>query len=127
MTPLEPEANPMADWFSSLAKLKREVPDDVLVLPAHNECSRGRHARIDYLEASPAAALARLREMLREPRRALDVFAALFGRPIVPTDASLLGLATGECVACLNFMIQEGPVSVREDDSGVAWYVANPV
>ena len=34
-TPLEPTANPMADWLASLHKLKSEFPDDVLVLPAH--------------------------------------------------------------------------------------------
>jgi glyoxylase-like metal-dependent hydrolase (beta-lactamase superfamily II) len=122
--PLEPDANPMADWFASLAKLKREVPDDVLVLPAHNECFRGLHARLDYLAASQHAALARLRELLTEPKRAIDIFAALFGRPIVATDAGLLGLATGESLACLNFLLHEGAISAREDDAGVAWYVA---
>ena len=34
--PPEPDADPMADWLASLAKLKRQVPADVLVLPAHN-------------------------------------------------------------------------------------------
>lgn len=38
----------MREWLESLAKLKREVPDDVLVLPSHNECFRGLHARLDY-------------------------------------------------------------------------------
>jgi glyoxylase-like metal-dependent hydrolase (beta-lactamase superfamily II) len=47
--PTEPDADPMSNWLDSLAKLKREVPDDVLVLPAHNECFRGLHARIDAL------------------------------------------------------------------------------
>ena len=122
--PLEPDANPMADWFASLAKLRREVPDDVLVLPAHNECFRGLHARLDYLAASQHAALDRLRQALVEPKRAIDVFASLFGRPIVATDAGLLGLATGESLACLNFLVEEGAVGVREDDAGVAWYVA---
>jgi len=122
--PLEPDANPMADWFASLAKLKREVPDDVLVLPAHNECFRGLHARLDYLAASQHAALDRLRQALVEPKRAIDVFASLFGRPIVATDAGLLGLATGESLACLNFLVEEGAVGVREDNAGVAWYVA---
>ncbi len=122
--PLEPDANPMADWFASLAKLKREVPDDVLVLPAHNECFRGLHARLDYLAASQHAALTRLRELLTEPKRAIDVFAALFGRPIVATDAGLLGLATGESLACLNYLLHEGAIRVRDDAAGVAWYLA---
>src|SRR3569833_475455 len=41
--PTEPEANPLSEWLTSLARLKREIPDDVLVLPAHNECFRGLH------------------------------------------------------------------------------------
>jgi glyoxylase-like metal-dependent hydrolase (beta-lactamase superfamily II) len=28
--PVEPDANPMADWYASMAKLKDKVPDDVL-------------------------------------------------------------------------------------------------
>src|SRR6185295_16769246 len=43
---MEPDADPMADWYASLAKLRREIPDDVLVLPSHNECFRGLHARL---------------------------------------------------------------------------------
>jgi len=40
----------------------------------------------------------------------------------VATDAGLLGLATGESIACLNFLLHEGAIRVRDDDSGVAWY-----
>src|SRR2546429_1267490 len=43
--------SPMADWMDSLEKVRREVPDDVLVLPAHGDCFRGLHARIDSLAA----------------------------------------------------------------------------
>ena len=97
----------------------------MLVLPAHNECFRGLHARLDYLAASQHAALERLRQALAEPKRAIDVFASLFGRPIVATDAGLLGLATGESLACLNYLVREGAVTVRDDDAGVAWYAAS--
>ncbi|WP_439955514.1 hypothetical protein, partial [Klebsiella pneumoniae] len=47
--PTEPDGDPLTDWLNSLAKVKREVPDDVLVLPAHNEPFRGLHARLDHL------------------------------------------------------------------------------
>jgi glyoxylase-like metal-dependent hydrolase (beta-lactamase superfamily II) len=47
--PIEPDANPMADWMASLDKVQARVPDDVLVLPAHNDCFHGLHARIDAL------------------------------------------------------------------------------
>jgi glyoxylase-like metal-dependent hydrolase (beta-lactamase superfamily II) len=112
----------MSDWLASLAKLKREVPDDVLVLPAHNECFRGLHARIDSLAHGQQVALDRLRRSLSEPKRAIDVFAALFGRPIGETDVPLLGMATGESVACLNHLMHRGEVSRDIDGDGVAWW-----
>ena len=108
--------------MESLAKLKREVPDDVLVLPSHNECFRGLHARLDYLGASQGRTLDRLRKTLKEPRRAVDVFAALFGRAIDESDAGLLNLATGESLACLNYLWHRGEVRRSLDGACVAWY-----
>lgn len=120
--PTEPDANPMADWLASLAKLRREVPDDVLVLPSHNECFRGLHARLDYLAASQQRSLDRLLKTLKEPRRVVDVFTTLFGRRIEETDAGLLNLATGESLACLNYLWHRGDVHRHLDDQGVAFY-----
>ena len=105
-----------------MAKVKREVPDDVLVLPSHNECFRGLHARLDYLAASQERTLDRLRKTLKEPRRAVDVFAALFGRSIDETDGGLLNLATGESLACLNYLLHRGEIQRKLDDQGVARY-----
>jgi glyoxylase-like metal-dependent hydrolase (beta-lactamase superfamily II) len=119
--PMEPGANPMADWLASLAKLRERVPDDALVLPSHNECFRGLHARLDQLQRGQDQALDQLREMLRAPQRVIDVFGALFKRPIPASDAGLLGMATGETVACLNYLMARGEVAKRVD-GGVAWY-----
>jgi len=120
--PTEPDADPMSDWLRSLQKIKREVKDDVLVLPAHNECFRGLHARIDRLHDGQVRALERLREALREPRRAIDVFGSLFARAISPSDIALLGMATGESIACLNHLIQCGEAVREQDNAGVDWY-----
>ncbi len=120
--PLEPDTNPMADWLDSLARIKREVPDDVLVLPSHNECFTGLHARIDALLADQQAVMARLRVALSEPRRAVDVFEALFKRNIGERDVNLLSMATGESLACLHWLMQRGDVVCRRDDAGVDWY-----
>ncbi len=120
--PTEPDADPMADWLASLDKLQALVPDDVLVLPAHNECFRGLHARIDALRRGQEVSLLRLRRSLAEPRRAVDVFVALFGRNITEADTSLLGMATGESVACLNHLLQRGEAVCQTDAAGVGWY-----
>ncbi len=120
--PIEPDADPMADWLSSLARLRRDVPDDVLVLPSHNECFRGLHARIEALERGQAQSLERLRRALKEPKRAIDVFPALFVRKIGAADVNLLGMATGESVACLNHLMHRGEAVRELAADGVAWY-----
>ena len=120
--PTEPDADPMRDWMESLAKMKREVPDDVLVLPSHNDCFRGLHARLDYLAASQERTLDRLRKTLREPKRAVDVFVALFARAIDESDGQLLNMATGESVACLNYLMHRGEVRRDLNEAGVAMY-----
>jgi glyoxylase-like metal-dependent hydrolase (beta-lactamase superfamily II) len=122
--PMEPGANPMADWLASLARLRARVPDDVLVMPAHNECFRGLHARLAQLETGQHEALDKLRDRLAQPARVIDVFGSLFRRPIDPGDASLLGMATGETVACLNWLLARGE-AVREERDGVHWYRAS--
>ena len=118
--PTEPAADPLELWLDSLEKLKRLVPDDVLVLPAHNEPFQPLHARLDSLDASHRRAIERLQQMLSgEPKRAVDLFGALFNRAI---DDEVLAMATGECLANLNYLMRRGLASVTDDEHGVAWY-----
>jgi glyoxylase-like metal-dependent hydrolase (beta-lactamase superfamily II) len=124
--PMEPEADPMSDWLASLDKLQREVPEDVLVLPAHGECFRGLHTRIEALRRGHTRSFDRLRQRLQTPQRAVDVFPSLFGRTIPPSDDHLLGMATGESLACLNHLRYRGEVTRRIDAQGVAWYQLDP-
>lgn len=120
--PMEPDADPMADWLASLDKIEREVPDDVLVLPAHNDAFRGLHARIAHLREGQHGALDRLRRRLQEPRRAVDVFGSLFARAIDESNVPLLGMATGESLACLNYLVARGEAVREPDAAGVDWY-----
>ncbi len=121
--PLEPDANPLADWLDSLDKLQREVPDEVLVLPSHGEPFRGLHRRLDALRRGQHLALQRLRRTLGEsPKRAIDVFGALFARQIPETNVPLLGMATGESLACLNWLLARGEARCEEGADGVARY-----
>jgi len=119
-----PDANPMSEWYASIDKIKKEIPDDVLVLPAHNECFRGLHARLDYLKASQDHALERLLHRLNAPRRAIDVFEALFGRQILDSEMPNFGLATGEAIACLNYLQSLARVERTQGEDGVIWYKA---
>jgi glyoxylase-like metal-dependent hydrolase (beta-lactamase superfamily II) len=117
--PTEPDANPLGDWFESLTAVKDRVADDVLVLPAHNSPFKGLHARIDELIDSHRRGLEQLDELLSEPRRTVDVFGALFARPIT---SRLLGMATGEATAHLNYLLRAGRAVNELDDDGVYWW-----
>jgi glyoxylase-like metal-dependent hydrolase (beta-lactamase superfamily II) len=111
--PTEPEADPLSDWIASIVDLRQRLPDSLLVLPSHGEPFRGLHARLDRLAKGHETGLERLRRSLAaEPRRAIDVFGALFARSISGTG-ELLGMATGESIAHLNHLIARGE-AVRE-------------
>ncbi len=119
---VEPDADPLADWLSSIKKLRREVSDNVLVLPGHNEPFRGLHDRLDQLENGHSRALERLLDHLREPKRVVDTFGVLFAR-MITSEPILLGLATGESLAHVNHLLRLNEVVVERNSDGVDWYV----
>ena len=116
----EPEADPLGDWLSSIAKL-HELPDTLLILPSHGEPFTGLHARLDALAHGHRDRLDALHAHLAvEPRRSVDCFSILFGRAI---DDSIIGLATGEAMAHLRRLEVEGRAQ-RDVRDGVHWYRA---
>lgn len=117
--PTEPTANPLAGWFESLHRLKKLLPDDVLVLPAHGKPFRGVKARLDALIEEHETGLGKLREICKQPKRAVDVFPALFKSKI--TGHNLI-MATGEAIAHLNYLWYEGELEVARVENGVRWY-----
>jgi len=117
--PTEPAANPLKYWFESLHKMKRLLPPDVLVLPAHGKPFIGAHPRLDQLIAEHERGLKKLRELGDKPRRAVDVFPALFNTRI--TDRNLI-MATGEAISHLNYLVLRGEFEVSSDAAGVKWY-----
>ncbi|MNO63702.1 Hydroxyacylglutathione hydrolase [compost metagenome] len=122
--PTEPYGDPMGDWLESLERIKTMIPDDVLVLPAHDDPFRNLHARLDRLLGSHRRALGRLHKLLEEgPKRVVDLFSVLFARRI---DAEVLLLATGETQANLNYLVQRDKATVSDDADGVAWYQTTP-
>jgi glyoxylase-like metal-dependent hydrolase (beta-lactamase superfamily II) len=118
--PTEPDADPLSDWIMSCDKLRLTIPNDVLVLPSHNEPFVGLHERLSNLIEGHERSLDRVEKRLREaPRRAVDLFGALFARKI---GGDLLGMATGEAIAHANCLIARGRAKKRVDADGVAWY-----
>jgi hypothetical protein len=49
----------------------------------------------------------------------VDVFPALFRSPI---DNNNLIMATGEAIAHLNYLLNQGRMEKDIDDEGIAWY-----
>jgi len=120
--PTEPDADPLGDWIDSIARLRQQLGDHLLVLPAHGEPFRGLHARLDRLAGGHERGLQRLKRSLAEgPKRAIDVFGALFARKI-DVGSEMLGLATGESLAHLNHLIAAGEATATLDADGVRWY-----
>ena len=119
--PTEPTANPLAGWFESLRRLQTVLPDDVLVLPAHGKPFRGVKTRLQALIDEHETGLEKLRVLCREPKRAVDVFPALFKSKI--TDSNLI-MATGEAIAHLNYLFYGGELEFDKDDEGIRWYAS---
>ncbi|MEM8982495.1 MAG: MBL fold metallo-hydrolase [Pseudomonadota bacterium] len=117
--PTEPSANPLREWLQSCRALIGRLPEDVLVLPSHGKPFVGAHRRLQALIHEHEQGLARLLDHCREPRRAVDVFPALFRSD--PGTANLT-LATGESIAHLNYLQAEGAIHSWLDVGGRRWY-----
>jgi len=119
--PTEPLQDPLDDWMGSLDRLEALLPSDTFVLPSHGEPFIGVTERLQALRRGHQAALLRLERSLAEPRRAIDVFSSLFARPI---GDAVLGMATGESVAHLNYLRGKGLARCETDVHGVGWWSA---
>ncbi len=106
--PTEPEADPLRDWLESCARLKELLPEDLLVLPSHNEPFRGAKERLQELIDDHENNLDKLLALCAEPKRAVDCFPALFRSRITSGN---FGMATGESLAHLNCLIYRGQLT----------------
>lgn len=113
----EPDADPVAEWLASCARLAGFATDTQLVLPGHKLPYRGLPHRLAQMQAQHAAALDRLEGYLTEPRRAVDCFGALYARPIGEGE---FGLALAEALGHLNHLAATGRAQVVIAPDG-AW------
>lgn len=119
--PTEPLQDPLADWLTSIDRLRVLLPAETFVLPAHGEPFTGVHTRLDALKRGHETGLRRLERTLRTPKRAIDVFSSLFARPI---GDGVFGMATGESIAHLNCLKNRDLARCERDADGVDWWVA---
>ena len=114
--PTEPDSNPLHDWLTSLRRIRERIPEDVLVLPAHNSPFLGLRARLDQLLQHHQHSLDQLLQKLNQPQRVVDVFKVLFTRPIT---VETMTMATGEAMAHLNYLLYAGQAARQLDSAGV--------
>ncbi len=119
VNPSEPRANPLKDWLQSCAELRENLPGDLLVLPAHQRLFYGVHERLTALIEFHETGLDRLYDLCAEPKRAVDVFPALFKSEI---SDYMFFAAAGESIAHLHCALDRRILNVEEDSDGVAWW-----
>jgi glyoxylase-like metal-dependent hydrolase (beta-lactamase superfamily II) len=121
VVPFEPDGNPLGFYLASLAEIRDEVPDEVLVLPCHNLPFYGLHLRVEQLEAhhlhrcdliEAAAAKA--------PLTCAETVPIIFNRPL--TDPHQLSFAVGEALAHLNYMLRVGALAAETGADGARRY-----
>jgi glyoxylase-like metal-dependent hydrolase (beta-lactamase superfamily II) len=116
----EPEADPLRDWLQSLEKLRVQLPADALVLPAHNAPFHGLHHRLRHLQEHHEEHLLALEEACSDATpTAVELLPLMFKRKL---DASQIGLAVGECIAHLNYLVFRGQLERSEDGQGCYRY-----
>lgn len=91
----EPEANPLKEWMDSLDRLL-DLPEDLLVLPAHNLPFYGVRTRLRELLDHHEERMDLITEHCREPRSAFDLLPVLFKRKLDPRQSMM---AMGEAIA----------------------------
>lgn len=116
--PMEPDADPLADYLDSLEPF-RDLPEDTLVLPSHGQPFYGLHARIGQLVDHHEDRLDRAVETAGRGSTAVEIMPALFDREL---DAHQLGFALGEALAHLNYLVFRGRLRRSIDAKGVHRY-----
>ncbi len=117
--PHEPEANPLALYLDSLAKLR--LLDDgngdrLLVLPSHDRPFHGLAWRVDELAGHHRERLLQTWEACAEPASGTEVLKRLFTRELDPHQFMF---AIGESLAHLHWLAVDGALATETRADGV--------
>lgn len=121
--PTEPKGDPLSEWLRTQSVIREILPDDLLVLPAHEAPFHGLYVRLSQLIEGHKRDLLTLFNFLEQPCRAVDCFPALFRREL---KGSNIQLATGETLAHLNCLLGRHRITRTRDEQGVDWYQQIP-
>lgn len=103
--PQEPDSDPLGEFLASLAHLREAVPDDALVLPAHNLPFRNLHARLEELIRHHGQRCDAVLAACAAPLLPAEIVPKLFRRSL---DAHQTSFAFGETLAHVNYMLRRG-------------------
>ena len=115
-----PEADPLRDFFASLARLE-QCAEETVVLPSHGRPFRGLHGRLADVRSHHEHQLRQLQQACGSPRTAFDLLSVMFGRPLRGFHRVL---AMGETVAHLNYLVSGGLMQRQQRDDGTFEFVA---
>ena len=119
---VDPEGDPLGQYLRSLNALRREVAEDVLVLPGHNLPFYGLHTRIDELLEHHRARCDRILKACRTaPRSAAELVPFVFTRELDPHQ---MGFAFSEVLAHVNYMLRQGTLKPVDTTDGIRRIVA---
>jgi glyoxylase-like metal-dependent hydrolase (beta-lactamase superfamily II) len=113
--PTEPNADTVGDWIRSCEKFQYLASDEMVVLPGHGRPFSGMPRRLVQLIENHNGALERMKkELMSEPKTAVELFKTIFKRDINKKEYML---ALHEAVGHVNHLYQTGVVyrSVRQD------------
>lgn len=127
---VEPESDPLSNWFSSLDMLS-QLKNDTLVLPSHGPVFKNLHARVDQLREHHHYQLDMVRSQAslqseaykgNTNRNGFTAYQALnwmFDRKLSPIESML---AQGETLAHLNWMYRQGELEYSDEPDGIRRY-----
>lgn len=120
--PEDPDADPLGDYLRALNGLRRDLPAEMLVLPAHGRPYRGVQERIAAIQAHHAGRLNVLREAIGKAGAvsAAEMLLQLFPHEL---DPGSLPFALGETVAHLNHLWRRGEIERPRDRHGIYRYM----
>jgi len=115
---VEPDANSLGEYLTSLAELANLLPDDVLVLPGHGVPFYGVKTRIKQLADHHEERCQLIADACRvSPKTSAELVPVVFHKHAL--DAHQTGFAAGELIAHVNHMLAGGRLTSNLGSDGV--------
>jgi glyoxylase-like metal-dependent hydrolase (beta-lactamase superfamily II) len=111
---VEPKADPLGEYLSSLQHIAATIPEDVLVLPGHGLPFVGLKQRISELARHHETRCRMIEQSCqRSPKASVELVGTVFDRPL--EDAHQMGFAAGEVIAHVNYLLRQKRLTAIDD------------